>query len=598
MSTLSSDKTKNAGGSAAEDRRRALQGEARDAALRKRIEQDRLDAEIARVKQMQVARVARSIAPTYPPYPGGHTERARDARVDAGTGGGGSWGTGSGGGGRGTGGQTGSGYISDREGWRERTRPARTTRAGDSFLSQAALDRARADGRYLMRTSLTVAGMVRRDAAMMIGLGLKLQCKTGDREWDRAAEALFARWGNSCDARGKMRFARMERLGYRQTRVDGDLLFVKIAGSGEIESPGDMGKLQPVDGARLVSPTGQAAAKLSPQQRKMIHAGVEVDAAGKVTAYWIAPYASAGGWVKSAEAVRVPASEVLFLSNYADLTQSRGEPSLCRLPDVAEHLDGFIEATSIAARMQAAQTIVHKRAQPGIAQGQLPGETITNSDGSTEQRFDVEPGAVWTVGQDDGVEMVGTNAPGPNFPDGSRAMTRYLSAEMDMPLELGNIDTSQSTAYAGRTGLNIYHECGKTRVQDFIDDFHRPLYYWIVGLAMAAGLLPYNPNWRNHQWLPPGRMLHEPKVEAEGAVVMVNNRIMSRRRWCAERGIDYDEMLEEMAAEEAELAEYGLRPVHAPGTADAGGVGGGAGAGGGGAESGGGGNGNNTGAQA
>jgi len=460
-----------------------------------------------------------------------------------------------------------SDYKSNRRGSQGRTRSEFSQRssAADRHLSERTLENVRADSQRTMRVSSSVAGMIRRDTAMAVGRGMRLQVLSADERFNTEAEALFAQWWYVCDRRGVLNFGAMQRMGWSARKVDGDVAFVKVRS----EDAAGLGTLQAIEGARIVSPrggVGGGGARLP--EGASVHSGVEFDRLGRLSGFWIAPYTAHGGVDQSA-AERVDRRDVIFLPRRTRFSATRGEPALARIVDIADQIDGAIESASISMRVQACQAMWRRRSTGAQAQTLIAGEVVDRGDGTREYQEDMAPGQIHNLGIGEEMGMLSSQAPGPNFPDALRVMTRVLGADLDMPLELALLDLSTSSAYAGRTGINLYHKAMEAEREDYVGEFLRPVYRWLIGTAMTAGLLPFVADWDRHRWMPPPRLVFEPDKEVAANVAAVNAGLKTRREICEDAGVDLIDHLDQLEEEQRLMAKRNIAPIHAPGTSAA-----------------------------
>lgn len=446
-----------------------------------------------------------------------------------------------------------------RRGWTPRSL------AADAQLDLRTLEALRADSQRAMRSMPLARALVRCLADLTVGRGPRLQCKTADREWNAAAERYFRQWSRRhADARGLLTFEQMTRAVEMQVRIDGDVGAVKVAGGKR--TTWDVGSLQLIEGARIggllqrgggqnVAGSGVAGPV----------SGVELDAAGRPVAYWVAAYDRTGAVNESTQR-RIEAADFLFVGNWTRPSATRGEPALTAIIPELEKLHGYIQAITVASEVAACQSLYVKKNNPAAAQTGMLGDTQTRADGRSERWEEMQAGRVWYLEPDEELGQIKPEQPATTMPDYVRMLVRLIAVDLGLPLEAALLDFSQSTAYAGRTGFELVDRALQPRRELLENRWLRPTAEWVLGLAMLAGELPYREDWAEMQWQWPAKLVFEPEREVAAALAAINGNLATKRSVIEARGDDADEVFEQRAQERRRERELGITPVEAPGT--------------------------------
>lgn len=92
----------------------------------------------------------------------------------------------------------------------------------------------------------------------------------------------------------------------------------------------------------------------------------------------------------------------------------------------------------------------------------------------------------------------------------------------------------------------------------------RPVYeLWLEeaiskGLVEAPGFYQNRAAWTRSKWIGPGRGWIDPVKEAEASRIRMENGLSTLEEECASQGLDWEEVLEQRAREQAKMRELGL----------------------------------------
>ena len=103
-----------------------------------------------------------------------------------------------------------------------------------------------------------------------------------------------------------------------------------------------------------------------------------------------------------------------------------------------------------------------------------------------------------------------------------------------------------------------------------------PIYEEWLDMCVTAGLIVIRDYWQNRskyinvQWMAPGLNWIDPEKEVKADILAIQNGGKTMAQWCAERGYDWREQLEQMALEKATAEALGLTlSLHTPVTVQA-----------------------------
>jgi capsid protein len=365
------------------------------------------------------------------------------------------------------------------------------------------------------------------------------------------AEERFGEWLETADVRGMLCGGQFQRHAYRSSRRDGDSAILLV-------DRGGLSKLQLIPGDLIKTPDGM-------YNSPTLADGVEVDGTGRPSAYWIADFDE---WGKR-KFTRVPANEVVFLSNTTEPLQIRGETCYMQIFDLLSNLDRYVDGVALAAWMATVFGLIIKEETGSKQLGGLP--YLTNSQGNQQKAITLENGAVKYVGKAGEVLQVDAKQPLQQTPDFVRMMLRLIGLPFDMPLELVLLDVSQANLSSLRGGMQQYYRACKNRQQRFGTGLST-IYRWWVSREVKAGTFTSEvPDlfWP-HAFKGRGWQFTDPVSEVEAAMISIDAGLDSPQNVCATLGRDYDHIQQQLAAAREMRDALKLPDVRSNKTRDAG----------------------------
>lgn len=424
-------------------------------------------------------------------------------------------------------------------------------------------DLIKARARYLEDNSdiagAAVSGIVRN----VIGTGIKPQARTGKDDLNRQIEALWAEWvrKDNCDITGQQTFYEMQSMLLRRKIVDGEILVKKVVDrSGKFPF-----KLQVIKSDLLSQHLLRA-----PKTQNVIRSGIELNDYLKPLAYWIEKK-SPDGYIQY-DPERVTADRIIHLWTKNKPDQIRGmsdlTPIIKRLKDTQDYLD----AETVAAKIAACFSVF-------ITQDSLPnapGRYANIKDQEGKQLQSIRPGMVKYLSPGEKVETANPSRSITSAKDFISLQERLAGAGLGLSYELMSRDFNNSSFSSARQGLL---EDRKTfePVQEFIaNHLCTPIYNEWLDMCVTVGLLKIPDYWQNREkyqnveWMSPGLNWIDPQKEVQADILAIQNGGKTMAQWCAERGYDWREQLEQMALEKATAEAMGLTlSIHTPVTVQA-----------------------------
>lgn len=357
---------------------------------------------------------------------------------------------------------------------------------------------------------------------------------------DKRVEEIWKAWAETtaCDADGKHDFYGLQKLVKRTIVESGEVLVRRRLRRPEDGFPLPM-QLQVLDPDFLDT---SKDVPLLPNGGRIIQ-GVEFDPIGRRAGYWIFrdhPGSLQGGFSAS---VRVPAEGVLHIFNAKRPGQVRAPswfaPTLLRFKDFDEFEDATLMKQKIAACLAVLIT-----SQDGT---QPPLGTAQGSDGEIDS---LEPGMIKTL--DIGNTVTVVDPPQVRDYEGySKTVLRAIATGLGVTYEDLTGDYQDMPFSAARMS-RLRHEA---RIHDWrwrvlIPQFCDPVWNWAMQIAVIFGHASTVPM---AKWTPPPLPMINPSEEGLAAQRNIRTGISSLSEEIRARGYDPDELLAEIAADNAKL---------------------------------------------
>lgn len=426
-------------------------------------------------------------------------------------------------------------------------------------------DLIKARARYLERNSdiagAAVGGIVRN----VVGTGIKPQARTGSEELNRRIEALWRDWtaAENCDITGQQNFAELQAMLLRRKIVDGEILIKKVV----TRKGRHPLKLQVIKSDLLSS-----FLMYAPKTNNIIRSGIELNAHLRPLAYWI-DRKSADGYVEY-NPDRVPAEQIIHLWTRSQPDQIRGisdlAPIIKRLKDTQDYLD----AETLTARIAACFSvfITTETGAPGTA-GRMG---LNTKDPEGKKLKAIRPGMVQYLAPGESIKTANPSRGLANARDYVAIQERLAGAGLGLSYELMSRDFNTSSFSSARQGMLEDRKTFEPMQEFMAAHLCAPIYREWMDLCVMAGSLDI-PDYFEHreayqtvEWVTPGWSWIDPQKEVQADIAAIQNGGKTLAQWCAERGYDWREQLEQMALEKKTAEAMGLKlSVHTPITVQA-----------------------------
>lgn len=415
-------------------------------------------------------------------------------------------------------------------------------------------------------------------ATNAVGTGLKPQSHINHkrlglsrdqaRELQNDIEAVWAEWTPRAHVRGLLHFEDLQFLGLRTMLRLGELVYLPVMRQA-VGSPVELA-IQDLSPIRLRTP-------LDKRFDSSVIDGVELDQVGAPQAYWLAtPQAPLAGHLDpsmllSSQFTRVPARVghrpgCFHLFRHTEEEQVRGESVLRSGINLFRHLSDSLDNELLAQVVTSSMAlfIAKEKGTP------LPGyieEEVNGDEHIYHQQID--PGTIVYGNDGEKPHSLETSKPSPNWASFCEFVLRAMAASIDMPYEVLAKDFSKTNYSSARAALleawRVYtlYRSWLTR------HFCQPVWSMVIEEAWLNGRLKFPASapdfydamagYTQAIWIGPSKGYVDPVKEVAATVTALENRLMTYSEAIAERGRDFEEVMDEREEEEERLAQFPQR---------------------------------------
>jgi lambda family phage portal protein len=391
--------------------------------------------------------------------------------------------------------------------------------------------------RDLTRNNPMAAQAVQVLVNNIVGPGIRPRAKTGDDALNKKVDKLWDAWSAHCDAHGHTDFHGLTALAVREMVEGGDLFAVarpqRQTRKGDVPLKIELREADHLDASKFDSrPDGLR-----------ISQGIEYDANGKRSGYWMFPDHPGDNspiFTRRLESVRIPAERVAHLFE-RQRVQSRGAPWGVPAMRAIRDVDDWQHAE-----------LTRKKTEACLV-GVIFGDEDMDS-GVTSPMIDAEGNAVeeWSPGlvaYARGGKDVKFNQPASvgGVYEWHRVQLHIIAAGFRVPYALMTGDLSQANFASSRVGLNEFRRMvDQIQWQTVIPMFCQPIWEWFVKMAQTNGDLPIGREIAV-EWAPPRLESVNPLQDAQADLLETRSGFATPQQQIAKRGYDPDKVIEEWA---------------------------------------------------
>lgn len=406
-----------------------------------------------------------------------------------------------------------------------------------------------------------------------IGLQMKIMQEKPDRKGqpqpdvmaNRLIEQAWDRWSKPGVATvDGMGWRKAQLLAWTVLRRDGELLVRLVKGypGNDVRFAIEFIDVDRLDANLNVARNAQSSAGFGGANKadgNEIRMGVERDGYGKAVAYHILADHPADdmGWTWNGQRyVRIPAVEMIHVYDRKWINAARGVTRFATSIRTMQTMGGYVEAEVVAARVASSKMGFYTEQTAGDA----PQGEKKNAAGEPVQ--EVSPGQFERLPPGLDFKPFDPQHPTTAFDSFIKAMLRGSSAGLGVSYHELSHDLSSANYSSLRQGALGDQDEWRQDQNDLIEEFCQPVFEaWLsMALLTQTVTLPVSKfdKFNAATWRPRGWSWVDPKSEMAANGDALDRKLTSHRRICAQNGIDFEELLDEIAQDQALAAAKGV----------------------------------------
>jgi lambda family phage portal protein len=405
---------------------------------------------------------------------------------------------------------------------------SQSLRGPNAALNRWRLLRMRDRARELDRNNVLVTGMLDRATENVIGHGMRVRPTTDDADFNDRVEELWNDWITTADITGMCGAAEYQRMLHRCFLRDGDVGINLVSRTNGFTGASDC-YLQAIEGDLIDTLTGGY------DLANNVVNGIQFNEDGKPTAFYVVGISLNG---VQREAYPVRARDFVFYARRKSFSQVRGEPCFAQVDRLFDQIDGYVEASVVAARIAACQGLYIRRGDSAKQLGNLP--TQLNAKNNPQRLKSMEPGMIEYGSAGDEVTQIKPEHPTQTFADFISTLLRFTGLTLGLPLELVFLDFSRTTYSSARASLLQSYRAFRSQQQVFIDRVMSRIYQWRVSKWVKDGTLivpdAIASTYWSHEWIAPGWAWIDPVKEIQAAMMEVDAGFNSEENIALQHG--------------------------------------------------------------
>lgn len=290
--------------------------------------------------------------------------------------------------------------------------------------------------------------------------------------------------------------------------------------------------------------------------------GVELNPHGRRLAFhfWT-EHPDAGG---RRARVRIPADEITHFFVRYRTGQNRGYSLFAPILTTVEMINGLAEAELVASRLHASKMGFITNDTPEAIQAYAARLAMQGKNGAQDQpvRTKSAPGTWTELHPGQGVESFDPTHPNDAFEAFLKVMLRGVARGLGVSYHTLTGDTAEANYSSQRISLVPERDRWRAVQRIFARRIHQPVYRDWLGTSLLAGALTlpsplptdfYAVEWRGRRW-----QWIDPANDLQAAEAEIKLGINSRQRLAADRGLDYETVVDECAEDQAYAREAGV----------------------------------------
>ncbi len=400
-------------------------------------------------------------------------------------------------------------------------------------------DTLRARARWLHENNPIMANIDKAIINNVIGKGIRLQSKTGNKKIDDAIELRFKQWWDECDITGRFDFGDLQRLVLESRMVDGEIFIYKRIVDGEL-------KLQLIEADSLDVSKGIG--------------GISIDKFGRPIKYHF--MATTDLYGHTPEKFDIPASDIINYFRIERPTQYRG---------ISEYKQAILDIKNFSAFQSA--TVRSARANAEIAYTVETDRDVSNFGvnghneyGSYEEVQEINGLSVYYLRPGEKVSKHNNNIASVGYKEFVSETVRAIAVARNISYELAFRDYSQVNFASSRASLIQDNKRFDYEQVHIVSHVLNNIYKDWLEVEVLAGRLPINhTKWIKNKyqfikprWSFPKRDWVDPTKDIKAIEKEIELNLTTMTDLAHERGQDLEDILATKQKEQELLKKYGL----------------------------------------
>jgi len=423
------------------------------------------------------------------------------------------------------------------------------------------------------RTNVIGSGLVLKSRLDYKVLGMK---REDADELEKKIEREFALWSESklCDNSHQHNFYELQQIALVSWLMNGDCFgLVRYSSVVQPNMPYNL-RIKLIEGDKVCNPKSYGdnvdLSLKNKENGNPIINGVEVNENGTVVAYhicnrYIEDYEGEKTWIRvEAYGKKTGNPNVLHIFEAERCEQYRGVPFLAPVIESIKQLTRYTEAEIMAAVINGMFTVFVKT-EDGEDSIDFEGvEENDKVDEDNEATYELGNGLVNYMKAGESIEIADPKRPNVNFDGFVTAMSKYIGAALEVPVELLTKNFTASYS-ASRAALLEAWKAFRMRRTWFANDFNQPVYELWFSEAVAIGRINapgffsdpiIRKAYLKADWNGPAQGQLNPLQEVNAAAQRVNNGFSTRERETIElNGGDFDSNIEQLILEKQKMRQ-------------------------------------------
>lgn len=288
--------------------------------------------------------------------------------------------------------------------------------------------------------------------------------------------------------------------------------------------------------------------------------GIEFNPDGEIVNYWVLPEHpdGLGRWGMSKP---VKASDIIHIYKRKRASQTRGVSQLAACIMKMFDLYEYQDYEMIGAKLAAAFGVFIESPADEFPTDE---SITTDESGDTKGKYQyIDPGRIERLKSGEKIQIASHSRPSNNYQPFVQTTLRGGAAALNLSYETFSKDFAQSSYSSARSGV-LEERRGYRVLQNYIvEKFNQPIWEKFIEIGILSGLIKASLNefknlpekYYSVKWRTPGWEWIDPLKDVSAAEKALDLKITSREKICAEKGDDFYEVAEGLAAEDLFISE-------------------------------------------